>query len=75
VTAEQFRRNQSLLDSTGRYFCYNVVSGLENIGLEKTKKIKEMAAATRRYISSEEVQKLMQTCANNMARRECKSNT
>jgi hypothetical protein len=68
---EQFRRERLLLDSTGRYYRFNVVRGLEDIGLEEAKKVKEMAAATRRYISSQEVHKQMQACAGSIAGREC----
>jgi predicted acylesterase/phospholipase RssA len=71
VTAERFRRERGLLDSTGRYYRFNVVRGLEDIGLEEAKKVKEMAAATRRYISSQEVHKQMQACAGSIAGREC----
>jgi hypothetical protein len=55
------------------FTCYrfNVVRGLEDIGLEEAKKVKEMAAATRRYISSQEVHKQMQACAGSIAGREC----
>jgi hypothetical protein len=70
-TAERFRRERTLLDSTGRYYRFNVVRGLEDIGLEEAKKVKEMAAATRRYISSQEVHKQMQACAGSIAGREC----
>ncbi|KAF2874191.1 hypothetical protein BDV95DRAFT_616739 [Massariosphaeria phaeospora] len=70
VTAERFRRERALLDSTGRYYRFNVVRGLEDIGLEEAKKIKEMAAATRRYISSQEVHKQMQKCAGSISVRE-----
>lgn len=70
-TAEQFQRDRQELDSTGRYYRFNVVRGLEDIGLEEAAKVKEMAAATRRYISSHEVYKQMQACAGNIAAREC----
>jgi hypothetical protein len=70
-TAKRFRRERALLDSTGRYYRFNVVRGLEEIGLEEAKKVKEMAAATRRYISSQEVDKQMQACAGSIAGREC----
>jgi predicted acylesterase/phospholipase RssA len=70
-TAERFRREQALLDSSERYYRFNVVRGLEDIGLEEAKKVKEMAAATRRYISSHEVCKQMQACAGSIAGREC----
>ncbi|RYN53640.1 hypothetical protein AA0117_g13334 [Alternaria alternata] len=70
VTAERFRRERGLLDSTGRYYRFNVARGLEGIGLEEAKKVKEMAAATRRYISSQEVHGQMQACASSIAGRE-----
>lgn len=69
-TAERFRRERGLLDRTGRYYRFNVVKGLEDIGLEEAAKVKEMAAATRRYISSQEVHRQMQACAGNIASRE-----
>lgn len=71
ATAERFRRERALLDSTGRYYRFNVVRGLEEIGLEEAKKVKEMAAATRRYINSHEVHKQMQACAGSIVGREC----
>jgi predicted acylesterase/phospholipase RssA len=70
-TAERFRRERSLLDSTERYYRFNVVRGLEDIGLEEAKKVQEIAAATRRYISSQDVYKQMQTCAGTIADRAC----
>ncbi|KAB2098597.1 hypothetical protein AG0111_0g13155 [Alternaria gaisen] len=70
VTAERFRRERGPLDSTGRYYRFNVARGLEDIGLEEAKKVKEMAAATRRYISSQEVHGQMQACAGSIAGRE-----
>lgn len=69
MTAEQFRRDRPLLDSTGRYYRFNVDRGLEDIGLEEAKKVKEMAAATRRYIAKQDKQ--MQACAGSIAAREC----
>jgi predicted acylesterase/phospholipase RssA len=62
LTAERFRRERSLLDSTGRYYRFNVMRGLEDIGLEEVKKVKEIAAATRRYISSQEALNQVQAC-------------
>jgi hypothetical protein len=50
---------------------FNVSRGLEDIGLEEAKKVKEMEAATRRYISSQEVHSQMQACAGSIAGREC----
>jgi predicted acylesterase/phospholipase RssA len=70
-SAERFRRERLLLDSTRRYYRFNVLRGLEDIGLQETKKVDEMAAATRRYINSQEVRMQMQACAANIAGREC----
>ncbi|KAH7126726.1 hypothetical protein B0J11DRAFT_284076 [Dendryphion nanum] len=69
-TAERFQRDKSQLDDTGRYYRFNVTRGLGDIGLEESKKSKEIAAATRRYIESQQVFKQMQVCAGNLAGRE-----
>lgn len=70
-TAEQFRRDKSTLDDEGRYYRFNVDHGLEDVGLEESKKKKEIAAATGRYVASQGVVKQMKACANNLAGREC----
>jgi hypothetical protein len=71
VTAERFRRERSLLDSTRQYYRFNIVRGLEDIGLEEARKVKEIAAATRQYISSQEVHKQIQAYAGSIAGKEC----
>jgi predicted acylesterase/phospholipase RssA len=70
-TAEQFRRDKSSLDDEGRYYRFNVLRGLEDVGLEESKKKREIAAATGRYIASQDVFKQMKACANNLSGREC----
>jgi predicted acylesterase/phospholipase RssA len=72
-TAERFRRDKSSLDNSGRYYRFNVFPGLEDIGLEESIKRKEIAAAARRYVQSQEVFKQMQACADNLTGRECQS--
>ncbi|KAL1892639.1 hypothetical protein Sste5346_006924 [Sporothrix stenoceras] len=69
-TAQQFHRDKSSLDNEGRYYRFNVDHGLEEIGLEESKKKKEIAAATRRYFESQTVFKQMQACANSLSGRE-----
>ncbi|KAF2678494.1 FabD/lysophospholipase-like protein [Lentithecium fluviatile CBS 122367] len=69
-TAERFRQDKTYLDSSNRYFRFNVIRGLEDIGLEESTKRKEIAAATRRYVASQDVYKQMQACASNLASRE-----
>jgi len=70
-TAERFRRDKTHLDDSGRYYRFNVGRGLEDVGLEESKKRKEIAAATGLYVGSQGVYKQMQACANSMAGREC----
>lgn len=69
-TAERFRRDKAYLDNDSRYFRFNVVRGLEEIGLEESAKAKEIAAATRRYVTSQETFKQMQKCAENLRSQE-----
>lgn len=70
-TAERFRRDKTHLDDTRRYYRFNVIRGLEDIGLEESKKRKDIAAATGRYIESQDIYRQMQACADNIAGREC----
>ncbi|KAK5309079.1 hypothetical protein LTR93_012270, partial [Exophiala xenobiotica] len=69
-TAERFRRNKAYLDDEGRYYRFNVARGLEEVGLEESKKKKEIAAATRRYVTSQEVGKQMKVCADRVSRKQ-----
>ena len=52
-TAQQFHRDKSDLDDEGRYYRFNVDRGLEDIGLEESKKKREIAAVTGRYVASQ----------------------
>lgn len=70
-TAEQFRRDKSNLDDEGRYYRFNVSHGLEDVGLEESRKQREIAAATGRYVASQDVYKQMKACANGLARKQC----
>ncbi|KAM5348926.1 hypothetical protein ACJ41O_008749 [Fusarium nematophilum] len=70
TTAEQFRRDKSSLDDEGRYYRFNVVRGLEHVGLEESRKQREIAAATGRYVASQDVFKQMKACANGLARKQ-----
>jgi hypothetical protein len=70
-TAQRFHRDHSSLDDEGRYYRFNVDCGLEEVGLEESKKKKEIAAATRRYVELQAVFRQMKACANKIAGREC----
>jgi hypothetical protein len=71
-TAEKFRRDKAYLDNSSRYFRFNVSRGLEDIGLEESTKIKEIASATREYVESQEVFNQLQACAGTLAGLKCK---
>lgn len=68
---QQFRRDKSRLEDQDLYFRFNVQRGLENIGLEESKKKNEIAAATRRYTASQAINKRIQTCGAALARQKC----
>jgi predicted acylesterase/phospholipase RssA len=70
-TAERFSRDKSRLEDAGRYYRFNVLRGLEDIGLEDSKRKNAIVAATDRYIESQVVFKQMKACADSMSGREC----
>lgn len=63
-SAEQFRRDKQDLHAGHRYFRFNVLQGLENVGLEEVKDINVIAQATSCYVASQEVVERMQQCRN-----------
>ncbi|ORY18197.1 acyl transferase/acyl hydrolase/lysophospholipase [Clohesyomyces aquaticus] len=72
-TAEQFSRDKSRLDDMRRYYRFNVSRGLEDIGLEDSKRKSAIIAATDRYIESQAVFKQIKACADVLSERACKS--
>ncbi|EXL47749.1 hypothetical protein FOCG_11898 [Fusarium oxysporum f. sp. radicis-lycopersici 26381] len=69
-TAEQFHRNKSGLDDKGRYYRFNVSYGLKGVGLEESKKQREIAAMTGRYIASQDVFRQIKAYASSLARKQ-----
>lgn len=69
-TAESFVQEHSDMDDENRYFRFNVLNGLGDIGLEEYKRMGDIAAATRQYIQTQDVFKKMKACGNNLAGRE-----
>lgn len=65
-TAEVFHRGHSELDDGNRYFRFNVLRGLEEIGLEDASQKNVIMAATSRYMASEAVSKQMKLCGRKM---------
>jgi hypothetical protein len=47
---ERFWRDKLYLGNTGRYYRFKVARGLEDIGLEESKKRKKIVPATRRNV-------------------------
>ncbi|KAK3345661.1 hypothetical protein B0H65DRAFT_509300 [Neurospora tetraspora] len=68
-TANDFQNNHRTLDAEGRYYRFNA-HGMESIGLEESRKKKEVSAVTNHYLSSPETLKRLQNCAKNLSRRE-----
>ncbi|KAM0280210.1 hypothetical protein ACHAQH_004167 [Verticillium albo-atrum] len=68
--AEQFRRENADLDDDGRYFRFNVIHGLERIGLEESKRKEEIVWATAQYLGTQEVKKELMKCATSLAKRQ-----
>lgn len=65
-TAERFCRDKSGLDNKGRYYRFNVMRGLEDVGLEDLKVKNMIIAASDRYIESQAVFKQMQACVKSL---------
>jgi hypothetical protein len=70
-TAEMFCREGPLIDQTVRYYRFNVLRGLEGIGLEEASKESEITAVTGRYVESQDVNLRMKACGSNLSEREC----
>ena len=69
-TAERFSRDKSRLNNMGRYYRFNILKGLEDIGLENLKRKNTIVAAIDQYIKSQAVFKQMKACADSMSGRE-----
>lgn len=72
-TAEQFHHDKADLADEGRYYRFNVTRGLEYVGLEESKKRREIMEATDGYLTLFEVSKQMKACAYRLARKQCQS--
>jgi hypothetical protein len=70
-TAHEFLREHTRLHTEQRYFRFNVLRGLENVGLEEAGKRAEIVSATRRYVAFEGTKKELESCAETLRLREC----
>lgn len=69
-TAERFCRDKSGLDDKNRHYRFNVLQGLEDIGLEDSKRKNAIIAATDRYLESQAVFKKTKACANELSNKQ-----
>ncbi|KAJ5963990.1 uncharacterized protein N7479_003866 [Penicillium vulpinum] len=70
ATADMFRRQHTGLFQSGKAFRFNVVRGLEGIGLDETLKLGVITAATRNYVQKEEIRVEIKKCVANLLERE-----
>jgi hypothetical protein len=63
-TAEAFLRSHSRMIAERKYFRFNVLKGLENIGLQEHMKLNVLAAATRNYLASQTIHIQTDSCVD-----------
>ena len=73
VTASVFQKHHSKLFTNGQAFRFNVVTGLESIGLQEVEKWEDIAAATRAYIQEQDTFIKLKKCALMLQERQCKN--
>jgi hypothetical protein len=66
-TAERFRRERRILDGEERYYRFNVIRGLEDIGLEEFHMINDISARTSSYLADGVVAKSIKACASHLS--------
>ena len=71
--AEDFHKHHSQMKKQQRYFRFNVLRGLENVGLEDASKKDQILAATRFYIQTETVFNQIEACVERLCERESAS--
>lgn len=62
-TARRFARDRSTLSDGGRYFRFNVPSGLDKIAMEDSKSKSAIIAVTDRYLEDQETFKKAENCS------------
>lgn len=71
--AQEFHKHHTRLYQNHRYFRFNVLRGLEKVGLEEAEKRKEIISATRLYLQAEDIVTQMKACAGALKNRGCSS--
>ncbi|KAG4428205.1 hypothetical protein IFR05_016312 [Cadophora sp. M221] len=68
--AEDFHRHHSHMAQNQQYFRFNVLRGLESIGLEEASKLDQINACTQKYLQSETVCSAVEACGKRLIERE-----
>jgi Patatin-like phospholipase len=69
--ANEFQKHHTKLYKSGRAFRFNVLRGLEKIGLEDASIQDEIFGVTRKYLQEEEVFNKIELCSEKLKEREC----
>jgi len=73
-TAETFHRTHLQFSNSGRYCRFNVLNGLQNVGLEEIERTPFIMSTTKHYLESQDVVNLMKKCVKRLAEHECALN-
>ena len=65
-TAEMFKRAHPKLDASRQLYRFNVLNGLQSIGLEEADRKHDIVNITKYYLRKEEVLKSMRECSKNL---------
>ena len=68
-TVERFSYNKSRLNNIGQYYRFNMLRGLEDIGLKNLKQKNAIITATDQYIKSQVVFKQIKAYVNSMSKK------
>ncbi|KAH7370488.1 acyl transferase/acyl hydrolase/lysophospholipase [Rhexocercosporidium sp. MPI-PUGE-AT-0058] len=68
--AEDFHRHHSHMAQNRQYFRFNVLWGLESVGLDETSKLDQISACTQKYLQSETVCSAVEACGKRLIARE-----
>jgi hypothetical protein len=72
MTASTFQKHHSKLFQAGRAFRFNVVAGLEHVGLHEVEKWDEIKASTNAYMQAEDTFIKLRQCALMLKEHQCR---
>lgn len=74
-TAEQFVREKTELRQAGQYYRFNVIRGLQGIGLDEATALARIEASTWNYTNTDDVKVSAKACADALVGKICTSTT